>query len=328
MKRFAAFFLALTMLLVAGCGSSKPAGSPAKTDGETSKAGDKKELKVGVSLMTLQYPFFKDIAKGIEDAAAKQGVSVTVKDSGLNLQTQISAIENFVAQGVDAIILNAVDPKGVSTALETAAKANIPVITVDMKPEGSNYLTFIGSDNRLGGQLAGKYAADYIKQKLGGKAKVAILTNALSSSAQERVGGFKDEMAKLSGVTVVAEKAADTREKFLAAVENILVANPDVNVIFGYSAQAGLGANDAVVAAKKEKSVMIIGFDAADDEQTEIKKGLAYAASVIQFPDKLGQISLETALKAIKKEKVEATIPVEVGLYTKDKILSAKDLGQ
>ena len=155
--------LALTLataLVLGGCGSAESAGgsgAPAGdgTVGETSEnpdngdaeaqetsGGDKKVI--GVSLMTLQYEFFQDVKAGIEEAAGDED-EIVFNDPALDMQKQIDAVENFCSQGVDAIILNAVDGSGIVPALETAEEKGIPVITVDMKPESGTFETYIGS---------------------------------------------------------------------------------------------------------------------------------------------------------------------------------------
>jgi ribose transport system substrate-binding protein len=290
-----------------------------------SLAAKKGNIRIGVSVMTMQYPFFRDIVAGIRSKAGKK-VTLNVNDANLNLQTQISAVENFVAQEVDAIILNAVDGNGISSALDAAKKARIPVITVDMRPVKGTFVTYIGSDNKLGGKLAGKYAVNCISKNIKGDVKVVLFMNPLSSASVERIDGFKEVIQKAGNVKIVAEKGADTREKFMAAMEDILIAHPDVNMVFSYSAQGGLGAYDAIVSAGKQDRVAVIGFDATDEEVKEIKKGGAYKASVIQFPKLLGEMCLDSALKVINGKKIPKDIAVEVGLYTKDRILKAADL--
>lgn len=315
MKKTLALFLAFSVA------ATFFAASPSARGGE---AGGKK--KIGISLMTMQYPFFQDILKGVQKAAGDQ-YDIIPNDANLDINAQISAIENFVALRCDAIILNAVDGTGISAALEAAAEARIPVITVDMKPVTGTFATYIGSNNRMGGELAAKWVYQTRLKEKSGKIEIALLTNALSSAAVERLGGFRDEIAKLCpNASIVIEKSGDSRETFMAAMEDILISNPNVQLVFGYSAQAGLGAYDAIVAAGKAARCSVIGFDATEEEQKEIAKGGAYIASVIQFPELLGQICLESCAKVIQGETLPADTPVEVGVYTKDKIFKAADL--
>lgn len=293
--------------------------------GITAMAEEKKTI--GVSLMTLQYEFFQDVKAGIEEAAGDE-YEIVFNDPALDLQAQVDAMENFCAQGVDAIILNAVDGSGIVPALETAEEKGIPVITVDMKPEEGTFETYIGSDNALGGELAAKWA---LKNLLQDKpdAKVVCLTNPLSSSAVERIDGFKKALEEgAPEATIVAEQGADTRETFMSTMEDILMANPEIDLVFAYSAQGGLGAYDAVQAAGREDEISIIGFDASAEEQTVIAEDSCYKGSIIQFPDQLGKTCVESVTKVLNGEELEPEIGVEVGVYTNDGIVYAADLAE
>lgn len=293
--------------------------------GITAMAEEKKTI--GVSLMTLQYEFFQDVKAGIEEAAGDE-YEIVFNDPALDLQAQVDAMENFCAQGVDAIILNAVDGSGIVPALETAEEKGIPVITVDMKPEDGTFETYIGSDNALGGELAAKWA---LKNLLQDKpdAKVVCLTNPLSSSAVERIDGFKKALEEgAPEATIVAEQGADTRETFMSTMEDILMANPEIDLVFAYSAQGGLGAYDAVQAAGREDEISIIGFDASAEEQTVIAEDGCYKGSIIQFPDQLGKTCVESVTKVLNGEELEPEIGVEVGVYTNDGIVYAADLAE
>ena len=112
----------------------------------------------------------------------------------------------------------------------------------------------------------------------------------------------------------------------MTTVENILTANPDLDMVFSYSASGGLGAYDAIEGAGKEEQVSVVGFDASDEEQTAIKDGGCYKASIMQFPDKLGETCVEAVEKTLNGEKVDEEIGVEVGVYTADGIVYAADL--
>lgn len=313
----------LLSVSVIACANQNEAGSGSPN--AANQGEKKKTLKIGVSLMTLQYPFFQDIRKGIEMQALASDVEiVNVNDAGLNLQTQVSALENFVAQGVDAIILNAVDPKGISQGLQAAEERNIPVITIDMKPSSGTFATYIGSDNSLGGELAGKAAIDYLSQFSGTK-EVVIMSNPLSSSSKERVDGFKKAVSTVADINIVQEFGGATREDFMRGMEDILTAHPNVKLVYAYSGQGGLGSYDAIKAANKSDSVAVIGFDATAEEQELVYNGVNYIGSVIQFPEKLGNIAVQSAVDIVNGEQVPSDIPVEVGLFTKDGIKKAQD---
>lgn len=330
MRKIAAIVMSAVMVMTALSGCNKPAenGTEAGIEGmeQSSHTNAENGKKViGVSLMTLQYEFFQDMKAGIE-AAAGNDYKIIFNDPVLDLQAQIDAVENFCAQGVDAIILNAVDAAGIVTALETAEEKGIPVITVDMKPSDGKYETYIGSDNFLGGELAARWAVKKFEGKKDNP-KIVLLTNPLSSSAIERIDGFKKTIAEeLPKAQIIAEQGADTREAFMSTMEDLLTANPEIDLVFAYSAQGGLGANDAVQAAHRNDTISIIGFDASEEEQAAIAEKGSYQGSIIQFPDKLGETCVESVTKVLNGEILDPVIGVEVGVYTVDGIIYLKDL--
>lgn len=334
MKKITALMMAtlLGLTLLTGCTSGEKS-EVETTDGAVDAAaeqaadeeGGNEKKVIGVSLMTLQYEFFQDVKAGIEGSLGDE-YEIVFNDPALDLQKQITAIENFCAQGVDAIILNAVDSSGVVPALDTAEEKKIPVITVDMKPESGTYATYIGSDNRLGGELAARWAA---KELLADKEvpKIVLLENPLSSASVERIEGFKTAMAEvMPGAVIVAQQGADTREAFMSIMEDALTANKEVDLVFSYSAQGGLGAYDAIQASGRNDEISVIGFDASEEEQTAIAEGGCYKGSIIQFPDKLGQTCVDAVAKVLSGETLDTEIGVEVGVYTAEGILYASDL--
>jgi len=317
--------LVLCTLLFVGCSSKEEKTTDTNTTEDASTEAPVKKKVIGVSLMTLQYEFFQDIKSGIE-AEAGDDYEIVFNDPALDLQSQIDAIENFCAQGVDAIILNAIDGNGVISALDTAEAAGIPVITVDMKPAGGKFDTYIGSDNFLGGQLAAKWA---IQELFAGNEtpNIVFLTNPLSAAAVDRIDGFKDIIkTQIPGAVVVAEQGADTREAFMSTMEDILTANDKIDLVFAYSAQGGLGAYDAIQAAGRDGEISVVGFDASAEEQEVITAKGGYKGSIMQFPDMLGKTCVESVTKRLSGETLDQNISVEVGVYTADKIFYASDL--
>lgn len=318
-KILAVLVTAVMMASLAACS----AGNEEKKNDETKEKGDKKVL--GVSLMTLQYEFFQDVKAGIEEAAGDD-YEIVFNDPNMDLQVQIDAIENFCAQKVDAIILTCVDGDGIIPALDTCEDAGIPVITVDYKPSGGKYETYIGSDNFLGGQLAAKWAIKNVLKD--NKApNIVFLSNPMSIAAVERINGFKDILEKeIPNAKVVAEQGGDSRESFMSIMEDILMANDRIDLVFSYGAQGGLGSYDAIQAAGREDEVSVIGFDASNEEQDAIAEGGCYKGSIMQFPKKLAEACVDSVTKTLNGEKLEEDIAVEVGVYTADGVVYAADL--
>jgi ribose transport system substrate-binding protein len=298
-------FLALLMLVLAGCSTKAPGA-----DKETSK--DKKEgkVKIGLSISTLNNPFFVSLKEGAEKEAKAQGADLIVADSQNDSAKQVNDIEDLIQKGVDVLIINPTDSDAVTAAVQSANDANIPVITVDRSANGGDVVSHIASDNVAGGKMAG----DFILEKLGNKGKVVELEGIPgSSAARERGEGFHKAVDAVKDIKVVAKQAADfDRAKGLSVMENILQGNKDIQAVFAHNDEMALGALQALEAAGL-KDVVVVGFDATDDAVKAVKDG-KMAATVAQKPAEIGQKGVQTAVKVVNKESVEKFIPVSLEL--------------
>lgn len=305
---------AFSMIIVAGCSTKAPGSSEEPTkSGENKEAPATESIKLGLSVSTLNNPFFVTLKEGAEAEAKKQGIQITSIDAQNDPAKQISDIEDLIQQGVNALIINPADSAAVVSGIESANKAGIPVITVDRSAEGGEVVAHIASDNVAGGKMAG----DFILETLGKKGKIVELEGIPgSSAARERGEGFHSAVDGVKGVEVVAKQAADfDRAKGLTVMENILQGNKDVQAVFAHNDEMALGALEAIAAAGL-KDVLVVGFDATEDAVKAVEDG-RMGATVAQKPDLIGQKGVQTAISVIKGEKVEASIPVELELVKK-----------
>ncbi len=288
-------------ILVTGCGGNKPAADTAK------------KSVVGLSVSTLNNPFFVDLRDGAKAAAEAGGMELVVMDAQNDASKQLANIENLIQQKVGVIIVNPVDSKAIVPAIEAANKAGIPVITVDRGAAGGKVVCSIASDNVAGGKLAGQYIVD----KLGGKGKLVELEGIPgTSAANDRGKGFNEAAKAAAGLTVVAKQPADfDRAKGMKVMENILQANPEINAVFAHNDEMALGAMEAIKAAKRN-NVIVVGFDATEDAVKAVNAG-TLGATVAQKPKDMGKIAIETAKKVMAKETVPESIPVALELIVK-----------
>ncbi len=287
------------VVMVAGCGSSSNSGS-----------ADKKGGTIGVSVSTLNNPFFVSIKKGVEEEAAKLGLKVKIVDAQNDPAKQANDISDLIAGNVSLLIINPVDSAAVSTSVDAANKKKIPVITLDRSADKGTVVAHIASDNVKGGEMA----AELIVKKLGAKAKVLELEGIPGASAsRERGQGFhKIADAQL---TVLGKQAADfDRTKGLNVATNMIQANGDVQAIFAQNDEMALGAVQAAKSAGK--TLFIVGFDGTDDGQKAVQDG-SMGATIAQQPELMGKIAAQTAQKVLKGEKVEAKIPVDLKVIEK-----------
>ncbi|MER5515977.1 ABC transporter permease/substrate-binding protein [Streptomyces sp. NPDC002763] len=272
--------------------------------------------KMGLSLSTLNNPFFVQIRSGAQAEAKKLGVDLTVTDAQNDASQQANQLQNFTSSGLGAIIVNPVDSDAASNSVKSADKAGIPVIAVDRGVNNAKTDALVASDNVAGGELAAKTIGD----KLGGHGKIVILQGqAGTSAARERAQGFANGLKAYPGIQVVAQQPADfDRTKGLDVMSNLLQAHPDVQGVIAANDEMALGAIKAL-GSKAGTSVSVVGFDGTPDGLTAVKNGTLYA-SVAQQPSQLGKIAVDNALKAVQDKKVESTIKVPVKVVTKENV--------
>ncbi len=207
--------------------------------------------------------FFNQINDGAQKAADAAGVKLVIFNANNVPSAQNNAIENYITQKVDGIILVAIDVNGVKPAITAAKAAGIPVIAIDAQiPEGDN-VAFVGVDNTKAGEEIGKFYVEYVKSQMGGTAKVGVV-GALNSFIQnQRLDGFKKAVAD-SGLSVTFLDTVDgqnVQEVALSAAENLMTANPDMSTLYATGEPAMLGAFSAVSSQGRTADVKVCGWD-------------------------------------------------------------------
>ena len=279
---------------------------------ETTKTGQETKskdgsLKIGVSLSTLNNPFFVSIREGIEEAAKDKDVQTVISDAQNDSSSQNNQVEDLITQNVDLIIINPVDSTAISTSVQRANEANIPVICVDRNSEQGDIVSFIASNNVEGGKLAG----EFILEEVGEDAEVVQLEGIPgASSTRERGEGFEE--ATDGKINLVASQTANfDRAEGMTVMENLLQAQPNVKAVFCQNDEMALGAGEAIKASGKD--IVIVGFDGNEDAINAVEEGLM-SATVAQKPEEMGKLALETAVKYLNGEEVDEQVdsPLEV----------------
>ncbi|MFI5920738.1 substrate-binding domain-containing protein [Streptomyces anulatus] len=272
--------------------------------------------KVGMSLSTLNNPFFVQMKEGAQAEAEKAGIDLTVTDAQNDASQQANQLQNFTSSGVSSIIVNPVDSDAVGPGVRSANKADIPVIAADRGVNKAETATLVASDNVAGGKLA----ADALADKLGGKGSIVILQGTAGTSAsRERGAGFAEGLKAYPDIKVVAKQPADfDRTKGLDVMTNLIQSHPGITGVFAENDEMALGAAKAL-GSKAGKSVSVVGFDGTPDGLKAVEAGTLYA-SVAQQPAELGKIAVQNAVKAAKDEKVESTVKVPVKVVTRENV--------
>jgi len=272
-----------------------------------------------IALVTInqQALFFNQINDGAREAADAAGAELVVFNANNDPAAQNNAMETYVSQGVDAIVIVAIDVNGIKPAVTTASEAGIPVIAIDARiPDGDND-QFIGVDNYGAGQTIGTYVAGYADGASGGEASVGIV-GALNSYIQNlRRDGFVDALES-TGLPVEIVDTVDgqnVQDIALTAAENLMTANPDMDYIYATGEPALLGAIAAVEAQGATDRVEVFGWDLTAQAVAAIDEGWVPAV-VQQDPYAEGKLAVENALAMIAGEPVPSEITVPVTIVT------------
>ncbi len=272
-----------------------------------------REYVLGLSLSTLDNPFFVTLKEGAESVAEATGVKLVVVDCRDDSALEATNIEDLIQRKVDALLVNPTDADAIVPSIEKANAAGIPVFTVDRGAAGGEVVSHIASDNVAGGRLAGEELA----KLLGGEGKVVELEGiAGTSSARDRGEGFNEVMANYPGIEIVARQTANyDRAEGLTVFENILQAQPEIDGVFSHNDEMVLGAIEAAEAAARLEEIMFVGFDAIDDAVAAVEEG-KLAATIAQQPAVMGELSVATSVMYLNGEEVEVYIPVSLALVT------------
>ena len=307
MKHITTMFtlLILAAVLISACAAPQAAAPTAVPT----------EKSLGLVLSTLNNPFFVTLRDGAQKAADAAGTKLIIVDAQDDSAKMTAGIEDLITKKVSAILINPTDSDAVVPAIQKANDSGIPVFTVDRGANGGAVVSHIASDNVAGGSMA----AEFLCNAIGGQGNVVELQGvAGTSAARDRGQGFNDYMtASCQGVTIVAQQTANfNRDEGLTVFENILQAQPDIAGVFAHNDEMILGAIQAAEAANRT-GIVFVGFDAIDDAVQAVKDG-KLAATVAQQPAEMGRLAVETALKSLNGEKVEASIPVPLSLVTQE----------
>lgn len=312
----------LALMAVAGCGRSG-GGNDQQTSGSGqqgvgSSAGDKPHIAVVVKALNSDY--WHIVEAGAKAAAKDLNVEVSVL--GPNAETdvtgQVAILEDQITKKVDALAVAPSQPSAVIPVLDKAKAAGIPVVLIDTDADWQGKVAFVGTGNYNGGKLGGEYLA----KQLGAGAKVAIIRGQQGDPTHDARQQGAEEALKAAGLEIVAVQPANSqRDLGLSVAENILQSHPDVQGFFCTNDEMCLGAVQALKAAGKK--AVTVGFDGSPDALKSILEG-GLTASVAQSPYNIGYKGVETALKALKGEQVEAVI--DTGTYVIDKSNASQEL--
>lgn len=290
------------------------------------------EYTVGMAMLNVNTGFFKALSDSIENELEANGVKALVSDCESDAAKQVSQVENFMAQGVDALIINPADPQAaLNLVLRKAADEGIPVIAVDVPPDaGAPYMTAFVTDAYTLGYLVGKETAtQYVKKNNGSAAgEYAIIGGTEGNSiAAARNKGMRDGIREVSPDGALEEVSflyagAYSSEAGLKTAENMLIAHPEIDILLGTCDDLALG---GLAAAKRQglaSNLILGGVDGSRGAMEIIKEGGAFKATGLNSPYDVGA----AAARAMIAYLVDGTTPEARKMVLKPEVITEKNV--
>jgi ribose transport system substrate-binding protein len=306
-KLFSIQILALSLLAVffVSCNSSQ------------SKKDKAPVKKIFISsFMTMHDPFFVSLNEGITKAVIAHGDSLVFLDGNHDTKKQEDDVLAMLNQEIAGIfILPATHDGCIDRVLAAAKQKKIPVIIVDtdFNVADSMFLCKVMTDN-LG---AGKLSCDALA-KVNPKAKIGMLTFSLSRGCVDRVNGFKEEMVKYPGMSIIGSQDGHANKDGVnGVIKEFLAVTPDMDAIFAINDVSALAANEGIEKAGKSGKIVVLGVAGSKEGAQAIKDG-KMLSSCAQEPLTMGKAAVEKAYDFISGKPVEKDVRVPVKLVTKE----------
>lgn len=276
-----------------------------------------KSLVIGVSLMNLSSEYIVMLSDAMEAKARATGVRLIVVDAQRSADKQVQQVESFIAQKVDAIILNPCEVEASSPAVDNALAAGIPIVNVNSETK-SVPTAFVGSRDEDSAELA----MDYIAKRLNGKGCLVMMHGYMGQAAQiKRDRGAREVLARNPGLKLLADQTAEwDRAKAMTLMENWIQSyGSQINAVFAHNDEMAMGALLALEQSKIKDKVVLASIDAIRDALQAVKDG-RLDATVFQDAEGQGRTAIGTVLKILGKQPYEKQTIIPFRLVTKDNV--------
>lgn len=308
-KKSYLFLVSLAILsLLAACGAPAQTTEPAASGDET--------ITIGLTMKfdDLWLTTLRDAMT--EYAASQPGVELIAVDSKEDVATQLGQVENFVAQGVDAIIIIPANTDAADPMTKAAQDAGIPLVYVNRIPSNlPEGVAYVGSDSIQ----AGIMQAEWLAEQLGGQGNVVIMNGDLAQeAAQMRTEGEKQVFGEFPDITIIREDTGNwSRDQGLALMENWLASGDQIDAVAANNDEMAIGALQAIEAAGQLGNILVGGVDASPDALQEMDKG-RLNVTVFQNAKGQGEGGIKAAIALARGEQIEQITWVPFELVTPD----------
>jgi len=275
--------------------------------------------KLGVLIYNIGVdPWMNVAVKTLEEKGKDLGFDVTVADGHNDAAQMSAAIDQFVIQNMDAIIVAPSDPESLVGSVSKAVAAGKPVVTLSLGlSDAANVTSFVTADE----EGMGRRQAELVTKALGGKGNVALMTGILGTSPQlGRSKGQHEVFDKQPDIKIVEEQANDWQhEKTVSLIQDWLSKYPkgQLNAVIAHGPELVAAAEYAHSQGRDE--VVFVALDYPEDSRAAIQKGILHA-TINQSPALMASIALETTKKALDGQAVEKTILIDTPTITKENV--------
>lgn len=288
------------------------------TSGDTEQAEGPESIEsIGLMVQDMSNPFFSAMEKGARESADELGASLNTQDAQLDLAAQNTQIDAFIQQGVDLIVISAVDEDGIGPAVQRAKQAGIIVIAVDTPAEGADAVVMTDAIE------AGEKSCEYLFEQMGGQGSVLLVDGTPIQTIIDRIQGCNNVLERYPDIQVVGHQSStNDRASGLAVTTDMLTATPDVQGIFGMNDPSALGAVLAVEQAGRQDQIIVTGVDGSPEGVAELEReGSPFIGTATQNPAEMVREAVRIAQDIVAgNPPEETTILIPSELVTRDTV--------
>lgn len=297
-------------------------GACSPRDSSPDGGGAEYRYTIAVVPKGLGHQFWLTVKAGAEQAGSDLGAKIIWNGPEKETQVakQISIIEDMITRRVDAIVMAACDENALIDTIQYAIDSGVTVVTIDSGVKSDLPATFIATDNIAGARAA----ASALARLLDNEGEVGLIPFVPGAATSEmREAGFKEGLADFPGLKLVSTIYcySDTA-KAVAAVEDMMTAHPKLAGVFAANEAAAIGAAQAIETAGRAGEVMLVAFDASEEEIAALERGTIQAL-IVQSPFRMGYDGVASAIDVIEGRAVEKRIDTGVTVVTQDNIRDA-----
>jgi len=283
---------------------------------DTSSAKEAK--KIGLAVANLQADFFNQIKQSVETYAKTKDLEIITVDAKGDAATQVSQIQDLLAQDIDALIYIPAGATAASVPVKAAKAAGVPVINIDRNAEGAPGDTFIATNS----VASANDLCTYIGKQTGGKGEMLIIHGQKGTTPEvDRTKGCSEALQAYPDIKIVGELWSEGwhQDEGFKLTQDLLQTNPDVSIIWGQADALALGAAQAVKVAHPDHPILVAGFDGDTAALVALKDGV-FDVTVTQQTQKMGRLAVDSAIALVKGETVPAEQLQPATLTTKDNV--------